>query len=117
MSIHIIIHIQPFEIDMLENLLIQLKRNSVYLPKDHGIKVEVCMNCNLVDKDNSILPIGFFSQKLFSLRKLTESWCKADMRCEIFKVFWGCNDVRRIAVRQTDHPYIMYLDADCIFSD
>lgn len=115
--IHVIIHVLPEEIDQLENLLIQLKRNSVYLPKDHGIKVEVCMNCNLVDQHASKLPIGFFSQKLFSLRNLTSSWCQADLRCEIFRVFWGCNDVRRIVVRQTEHPYIMYLDADCIFSD
>lgn len=122
--IHIVIHILPQEIDQLEALLIQLKRNSVHLPKDHGIKVEVYLNCNFVDPINSTLPIKFFVGRFQRLIKLTASWSENCMFTYLEPSNFmgcnrinGCNDVRREVVRHTELPFIMYLDPDCVFSE
>lgn len=112
--IHIVIHILPQEIDQLEQLLIQLKRNSVHLPKDHGIKVEVCLNLELTNWGSCFIGKKFFIGKFEELGILTSSW--ADTMFYTSETIIGCNDARRQVIRTTDLPYIMYLDADNVFS-
>lgn len=114
--IHLAIHILPQEIDQLEQLVIQLKRNSVHLPTDHGIKIDVVLNTNLTDWSKSILPRRFFVDKLHDLEELAMSWAPES---EFFQSDFinGCNDLRRFTIRSTNRPYVMYLDADNIFSE
>lgn len=114
--IHIAIHSLCSEIDMLEQLLIQLKRNSVHLPKDHGIEVSVCLNTNLVDWDKSMLPSSFFVDKFDDLDTLTASWADVNFFTH-GKGINGCNDIRRDVIRTTNKPYVMYLDVDNVFGD
>jgi len=116
--IHLCIHVLPTEIDHLEQLLIQLKKNSLSLYDDHQIKVEVCLNLNFVDFNNSYIVRSFFGNKLSILEKLTKSWSPDSIfYISENKEIQGCNDLRRHIIRTTDRPYVMYLDADNIFGD
>lgn len=134
--IHIAIHCLPHEIDQLENLLIQLKRNSQYLPDDHGIHVAVELNCKLVDWEKSLIPQSFFFNKFHQLKELTSSWAKSvwfmgdqgmipvtniitgeEKKYGHRTSSYGCNDVRRRACKITNGKYLMYLDVDNIFGN
>lgn len=113
--LHISIFILPFEIYQLSELLIQLKKGSIYLPDQHNILVEVCMNTSLTDWDKSILKQGYFRDKLCNLDCLTQSW--AETKFYTSEEINGCNDLRRNVIAETDKKFIMYLDADNVFSD
>lgn len=127
MCIHIVIHALPHEIDQLENLLIQLKRNSVHLPKDHGIHVAVELNCKLVDWENSSIPQSYFFNKFHQLKRLTFSWASVWFMGDQFNgdkyhhghrtTSLGCNDARRRAAKFTNGTHLMYLDVDNVFGD
>lgn len=113
--IHIITHILPQEIDQLEQLLIHLKRSSIHIdPSDYT--VEVVLNTKLTDWENSKLPEEFFIEKFKYLEKLTSSWCEVNFEISDGTIL-GCNDIRRRALRISEADYIMYLDADNIFSE
>jgi hypothetical protein len=115
--IHIVIHILPQEIDQLEQLLVQLKRNSVHLPKDHHVFVNITMNMNLTDWKKSSFPRDYFYDKFRDLEKLTKSWAITLFVWDSAEVVNGCNDARRIAIESTTCQYVMYLDADNVFGD
>jgi hypothetical protein len=113
--IHIIIHILPQEIDQLEQLLIHLKKSSIYVNYNDYL-VEVVLNTELTDWSKSKLDKQFFINKFKYLENLTNSWCET--KFEISDgVILGCNDIRRRALRTSPAEYIMYLDADNIFSE
>jgi len=50
------------------------------------------------------------------LERLTSSWCETSFEISDGTVL-GCNDIRRRALRVSKADYIMYLDADNIFSE
>lgn len=112
--IHVVIHILPQEIDQLEALLIHMKRSQ--LPKGKFL-IDVTLNMNLVDWHSSILDESFFWKKFYYLKRLTDSWADTKFEVNHSATILGCNDVRRRAIRTTECDWIMYLDADCIFSD
>lgn len=113
--IHIVTHILPQEIDQLEQLLIHLKKSSVYIDYNDYI-VEVVLNTKLTNWFNSKLDEQFFINKFNHLEKLTSSWCKTKFEVSDGSIL-GCNDIRRRALRTSKADYIMYLDADNIFSE
>jgi len=113
--IHIVIHILPQEIDQLEQLLIHLKKSSIYL-KQEDYLVEVVLNTKLTDWSKSKLDEQFFINKFNSLEQLTNSWCETKFEVSDGTIL-GCNDIRRRALRTSKADYIMYLDADNIFSE
>lgn len=113
--IHIITHILPQEIDQLEQLLIHLKKSSKYINYSDYI-VEVVLNTKLTDWSNSKLDEQFFINKFNYLEKLTSSWCETKFEISDGTIL-GCNDIRRRALRTSKADYIMYLDADNIFSE
>jgi hypothetical protein len=113
--IHIIIHVLPQEIDQLEQLLIHLKKSSVYINYDDYL-VEVVLNTKLTDWSKSKLNEHFFINKFNYLETLTNSWCKTKFEISDGTIL-GCNDIRRRALRTSEANYIMYLDADNIFSE
>jgi hypothetical protein len=113
--IHIVTHVLPQEIDQLEQLLIHLKRSSKYINYSDYI-VEVVLNTKLTDWSNSKLDEQFFINKFNYLEKLTSSWCKTKFEISDGTIL-GCNDIRRRALRTSKADYIMYLDADNVFSE
>jgi len=113
--IHIVTHILPQEIDQLEQLLIHLKKSSKYIEYDDYI-VEVVLNTKLIDWDSSKLDEQFFINKFNYLERLTNSWCETKFEISDGTIL-GCNDIRRRALRTSRADYIMYLDADNIFSE
>lgn len=113
--IHIVIHVLPQEIDQLEQLLVHLKKSSIYLNSDDYF-VDVVLNTKLIDWSLSKLNEEFFINKFSYLETLTTSWCKANFEISNGSIL-GCNDIRRRALRTSTADYIMYLDADNIFSD
>jgi hypothetical protein len=112
--IHIVIHVLPQEIDQLEQLLIHLKQSSIYLQSNDYL-VEVVLNTKLTDWSKSKLDEQFFINKFNSLEQLTNSWCETKFEVSDGTIL-GCNDIRRRALRTSKADYIMYLDADNIFS-
>jgi hypothetical protein len=113
--IHIITHILPQEIDQLEQLLTHLKKSSVHINYNDYI-VEVVLNTKLTDWSNSKLDEQFFIDKFNYLEKLTNSWCETKFEVSDGSIL-GCNDIRRRALRTSKADYIMYLDADNVFSE
>jgi hypothetical protein len=113
--IHIVTHILPQEIDQLESLLIQLKRNARYVEFGDYL-VEVVLNLHLTDWSTSKLDRDFFTSKFSMLEALTKSWAHTNFEISDGSIL-GCNDIRRRALRTSTADYIMYLDADNIFTD
>jgi len=114
--INILIHILPQEIDQLEQTLVQLKKNSKYINGQEFL-VEVILNNNLTDWNNSILDKNYFVDKLFKLEKLTKSWAKTNFWVSNNNEILGCTDQRRKAAREHDCDAFIFLDVDIIFSD
>jgi len=113
--IHIITHILPQEIDHLEQMLIHLKKSSKWISYEDYL-VEVVLNTKLTDWSKSKLDEQFFINKFDLLEQLTNSWCETKFEVSDGTIL-GCNDIRRRALRTSKADYIMYLDADNIFSE
>ncbi len=111
--IHIVIHTLPQEINDLENLLIELKKSSIYI-KYEDYMVEVVLNLHLTNWDDSTIDRHFFINKFNFLETLTSSWCKTKFEISDGSIL-GCNDIRRRALRTSTAEHIMYLDTDNIF--
>ena len=62
-DLHILIHTMPYEIDQLEVLLTQFKHSSKYLTGDDVVLVDVVLNNNLIDWENSSFPKEYFTDK------------------------------------------------------
>jgi hypothetical protein len=58
--LHIIIHTLPYELNALEQTLVQLKRSSKYLSSNEKVRIEVLLNANLIDWSSSNLSLNFF---------------------------------------------------------
>jgi hypothetical protein len=115
--LHIIIHTLPYELNALEQTLIQLKRSSQYLNENHKVRIEVLLNMNLVNWNLSKLGRWFFEDAFHQLIKLNADWAECILRIDDIAEFLGCNDLRRHIIRTTDADHIMYLDTDVIFND
>ena len=112
--ISIIIHILPHEIDQLEQTLIGLKKCSTRTNKEY--LVEVVLNCNLTNWEESTLPQRFFVDKLRDLENLTKSWAEVNFYADFDNKILGCTDPRRNCT-QYDTEATIWLDVDIIFSD
>lgn len=114
--IGIIIHILPQEIDQLEQTLIHLKRSSKYI-NDTDFLVEVVLNNNLTDWDNSKISKDFFTTKLKHLETFTQSWAKTDFWSSDNNESLGCTDPRRACSIKYEADAFIFLDVDIVFSD
>lgn len=115
-DLHVLIHIMPYEIDQLEILLTQLKHNSKYLTEDDTILVDVLLNLNLVDWDNSSFPKSYFIEKLSQLERLTKTWAITDFKANDDQTILGCVSHRREAIKNTKSKAIFTIDADIVIS-
>lgn len=112
--IEILIHIMPSEIDQLEQTLIQLKKSYSYI-KNYEFLVEVCLNANLTNWEQSKLDLNFFECKLNNFEKLTSSWAKTRFWISKKNEVLGCTDLHRLSGRKYNPNAFIWLDVDIIF--
>lgn len=113
--IQILIHTLPQEIDCLEQILFNLKRNSNFTNEE--FLVDVCLNLNLVNWEYSILNKEFFISKFKNLERITQTWAKTKFEVNIDKTIQGCVSHRRKAFKETEAEALLILDTDIIFSE
>jgi len=114
MTTQIVIHLLPQEIDWFEWQIKQLKQGSYYLEEDDNVIIDVTLNLNLVDWEQSKLPKQLFIDKFLQIEKLCD-WCKTQFTIDEESKCLGCDDKRREAIRSTQADNILYLDSDIIF--
>jgi len=115
-DLQIVIHTLPHEIDQLEQLLIRLKYNSIYL-NENNVLIDVVLNLNLIDWNLSSIPKSFFINKFKQLEQLTKTW--ADTKFEINEdgSIQGCVSHRRKAFKETKADALLILDTDIYFNE
>ena len=116
-DLRIILHVMPHEIDQLEQLLLKLKISSNYLSYSDKIIVDVLLNLNLVDWENSSIPKSFFLDKLTQLEQLTKTWALTHFEINENTTIQGCVSHRRKSYSQSTSEAVLVLDTDIIFSD
>lgn len=114
-SSHIVIHLLPQEIDWFEWQIKQLKLGSFYLSKNDKILIDVTLNLNLINWENSKLPKEFFIDKFKQIEKLCD-WCETSFMIDEHNIILGCNDKRRHSIRNSSYNNIIFLDPDIIFT-
>lgn len=118
--IKIVIHALPQEIDQLELTLIQLKKSSFMLEEANSkYCVEVLLNLNLVDWDNSQIPKEYFIDKFDELEILTESWALSNfVVCDEGDIL-GEMDVKRYSLENNieNISSFLWVDCDIIFNE
>lgn len=70
--IKLVLHLMPWEIDMYENYIHQLKKSHYYLPNDVEIILDVTLNLSdyFIDWEKSEIPRKFFLKKFMSLNTI-----------------------------------------------
>lgn len=116
-DLHIILHVMPYEIDQLEQLLLKLKTSSNYLSHLDKVIVDVLLNLNLVDWESSTFPKSFFINKLNQLEQLTKTWATTKFEVNEDGTIQGCVSHRRKAYASSNSEAILVLDTDIIFSE
>jgi len=114
MTTQIVIHLLPQEIDWFEWQIKQLKQGSYYLEEDDKVIIDVTLNLNLINWNQSQLPKQFFINKFNQIKKLCD-WCETQFTIDEENKCLGCDDKRREAIRSTTADNILYLDSDLIF--
>ena len=117
MRIVISIFCLPYEIDELENTLIQLRKASYYLDNKIEWVIDVTMSVSddMVNWKQSSLPKKYFEEKLLKLSNQLD-WCAKYFRTS--DKIKGCVSQRRNSL--LEHPeadYFIWLDTDIIFEE
>ena len=114
MLTQLVIHILPEEIDWFEWQSKQLKQGSYYLDNDDKVLVDVTLNLNLIEWEESKLPKKYFVEKFKNIQKLYD-WADTNFIADDNNICLGCNDKRRSSINESTSDNIVYLDADIIF--
>lgn len=114
MITQIVIHLLPHEIDWFEWQSKQFKLGSYYLTSKDVIIIDVTLNLNLIDWNQSQLPKQFFIDKFNQIKALW-NWAETKFIIDENNKCLGCDDKRREAIRTTTADNILYLDSDLIF--
>jgi len=115
MITQIVVHLLPHELDWFEWQSKQFKIGSVYINKEDTIIIDVTLNLNLVDWEQSQLPKTFFIEKFNQIKSFWD-WAQTNFIIDESNKCLGCDDKRREAIRNTIADNILYLDSDLIFS-
>jgi len=116
-DLHIAIHVMPYEIDQLEQLLLKLKTSSNYLSYSDKVVVDVLLNLNLVDWESSSLPKSFFINKFNQLEQLTKTWAITKFEINEDGTIQGCVSHRRKTYSSSNSEAVLILDTDVVFSE
>jgi len=114
MITQIVVHLLPHELDWFEWQSKQFKIGSVYINKEDTVIIDVTLNLNLVDWEQSQLPKTFFIEKFNQIKSLWD-WAQPNFVIDESNKCLGCNDKRRESIRNTIADNILYLDSDLIF--
>jgi hypothetical protein len=112
MKTQIVVHLLPQEIDWFEWQSKQFKQGSYYI--NDKVIIDVTLNLNLVDWNQSQLPKQFFIDKFNQIKTLWD-WAEAQFIIDEENKCLGCDDKRREAIRSTMADNILYLDSDLLF--
>jgi hypothetical protein len=112
MITQIVIHLLPHEIDWFEWQSKQFKLGSYYI--QDKVIIDVTLNLNLIDWNQSQLPKQFFIDK-FNQIKLLWDWAETQFIIDENNKCLGCDDKRRESIRSTIADNILYLDSDLLF--
>lgn len=112
MITQIIIHLLPHEIDWFEWQAKQLKIGSCYI--EDKIIVDVTLNLNLTDWNNSQIPKQYFTDKFSQIEQLFD-WCETIFDVDENNRCLGIDDKRRNSIRNSNPDNFIYLDCDIIF--
>lgn len=110
----IVIHILPHEIDWFEWQSRQLKIGSFYISESDKVIVDVTLNLNFIDWENSQIPQSFFITKFEQIKQLYD-WCDPIFQIDVEKKCLGCGDKRKQSIELSTADNIVYLDSDIIF--
>ena len=114
MITQIVIHLLTHEIDCFEWQSKQFKLGSYYLSPEDKIIIDVTLNLNLVDWNQSQLPKQFFIDKFNQIKELWD-WAEIKFIVDENNKCLGCDDKRRESIRTSTADNILYLDSDIIF--
>ena len=117
MKIVISIFCLPYEIDELENTLIQLRKASYYLKGDNQWELDVTLGVSdiISDWNYTNIPKEYFSDKFAKLAK-TIDWCKGNFY--ISNNINGCVSQRRNSLQKHRYSdFFIWLDTDIIFDE
>jgi len=114
MKTQIVVHLLPQEIDWFEWQSKQFKQGSYYLDDDDEIIIDVTLNLNLVNWQESSMPKQFFIDKFNQLKQFWD-WAEVKFEVDQEGKCRGCDDKRRDSIRTTTADNILYLDCDLIF--
>lgn len=114
MKTQIVVHLLPQEIDWFEWQSRQFKQGSYYLEEDEKVIIDVTLNLNLVNWEESKIPKQFFIDKFEQLKSLWD-WAEVLFAVDEEGKCLGCDDKRRDSIRSSTADNILYLDCDLIF--
>ena len=118
-TIQILLHILPREIDELERICDHLHRSSFFLEEQDHVNLDITLN--LSDKftnwDKSLLPKEFFIEKFKSIETKSDWTYKNYFELNYDDKCMGCNDKRRNSIREYSDivSHFLYLDPDVSF--
>jgi len=112
MTTQIVVHLLPHEIDWFEWQSKQFKLGSYYITDN--VIIDVTLNLNLTDWNQSQLPKQFFIDKFNQIKTLWD-WAETQFTVDEENKCLGCDDKRREAIRSTTADNILYLDSDLLF--
>lgn len=110
MVYRIVQYIQPWEIDDLDRQADQLIRGSYYL--EDTVIVDVTMNLEVVDWQESNLPLSYFTDKFKYIETKLKQYYQTNFDLDL--TIQGCTDKRRQAAKK-EQDYIIWLDSDLYF--
>lgn len=114
MKTQIVVHLLPQEIDWFEWQSRQFKQGSYYLDEDEKVIIDVTLNLNLVNWEESKIPKQFFIDKFEQIKQLWD-WAEVHFVVDEENKCLGCDDKRRDSIRNSIADNILYLDCDLIF--
>jgi hypothetical protein len=109
----IIQYIQPWEIDDLSRQVHDMILSSYHIPSNATVIWDVTMNTDVVNWENSKLPIDYFISKFEYLKTIVDYYFTAEFNID--NNIKGCTDKRRNIVNTTQ-DYVIWLDSDIYFS-
>jgi hypothetical protein len=112
MVTQIVVHLLPHEIDWFEWQSKQFKLGNYYI--QDKVIIDVTLNLNLVNWNQSQLPKQFFIDKFNQIKTLWD-WAESQFIIDEENKCLGCDDKRREAIRSTIADNILYLDSDLLF--
>jgi len=105
-------YIQPWEIDDLDRQIDQHIKSSYYIQNDEII-FDITMNLEIVNWDNSSLPIDYFVNKFKYLQTKLSQYYKVNFDTD--PNIKGCTDKRRQS-QFKEQDFVIWLDSDLYFS-